>query len=283
MLDTVMEMNVSGKRETVVICCLSTEVMKVVEPVKFYEASRVHIISYPSNKEDDDTAKFYGAFLEEACERITESGRTIVMVDEADTTDYQEMVRAIIHIVDYEKAHGGSSLIYINISSGTPEYISAAMLVSIQEGDLVAFSVRSKKRSLDYDMALKVYSKDGRPVGITSEVYDPIMVTTFGSEKPPDRLVACLEIIKHQDEENTLMNFNDIIEAMKEIDSWDYVAEAKKTRTDDAQKERMFLRRNYITPMLQREWIVENHRRRNRFTITEKGRAIVDVYGKEQT
>lgn len=85
------------------------------------------------------------------------------------------------------------------------------------------------------------------------------------------------------DTDGTLMNFNDIIDTMKDVGIWDYVAEAKKTRTDDAQKERMFLRRNYITSMLDRGWVVENHRKRNRFTLTDKGLSIVDVYGKEQT
>jgi len=276
-------MNVSGKRETVVICCLTTEVIKVVEPVMFYEASRVHVITYPNSGGEDDAARFYSAFLKEACNRITESGKTAVLVDEANIMDYQEMLRTIIHIIEDERAANDSVSIYVNISSGTPEYIAGAMLASMQYEDTIAFSVRTKRRSMDYDVALESYSKDGKPVGNTSEVYDPTMVMTFGPEKPPDRLVACLEIIKRQDMDGILMNFNDIIDTMKDVGIWDYVAEAKKTRTDDAQKERMFLRRNYITPMLDRGWVVENHRKRNRFTLTDKGLSIVDVYGKEQT
>ena len=274
-------MNTSGKKEAVVICCLTTEVVKVVEPVKFYEAARVHIISYPRTGGNSPDEEFYSAFLEEACRQVEANTRAEAIIDCANILDYQDMLRTIIEIVADERAMDDSSITYINISSGTPEYIAGAMLAAMQDNDLIAFSVRSKTRSMGLEEAMKAYTVDGKPIGRTSSVCEPTMVMTFGPEVPNDKHVACLEVIKAQESENRHLNFNEIIEALKAKGIWDYIPEVKKTRTDESQKERMYLRRNYITPMLDKGWVVENHQKRNKFDLTTKGRAIVAVYGKE--
>lgn len=273
-------MNPSGKKEAVVICCLTTEVVKVVEPVKFYEAARVHIISHCNTGEGSPDELFYNTFLEEACRQIKACTKAETFVNCSNIMDYQEMLRTILNIVAEERAKDDGSIIYVNISSGTPEYIAGAMLAAMQDDDLIAFSVRTKTRSMDLDEAMKAYTVDGKPTGRTSSVTDPTMVMTFGPEVPNDKHVACLEVFKGQEIDNKHLNFNEIIEALKEKGIWDYTPEVKKTRTEDSQKERMFLRRNYITPMLDKGWVVENHQKRNKFDITTKGEAIVAVYGK---
>ena len=274
-------MNTSGKKEVVVICCLTTEVVKVVEPVKFYEATRVHIISHlnPDGNNPDD--KFFSAFLNEAKRQIKEYNATEVIVNYANILDYQDMLRTIIGIVAEENTRDDASILYVNISSGTPEYIAGAMLAATQNSDLIAFSVRSEAWSMGLDQTMDAYTVDGRPTGRTSEVSEPTMVMTFGPEVPNDRHVACLEVFRTQEADNRHLNFNEIIEALKEKGIWDYSPEVKKTRTDDSQKERMFLRRNYISPLLDRGWVVENRYKRNKFDLTTKGEAIVEIYGRE--
>lgn len=275
-------MNQTGKKERVLICCLTTEVVKVVKPIDFYEATRVHIIAYPNTNESDHTARFYNTFLKEARNRIEEGGRADVIVHYANILDYQEMLRTIVRTAAEEKAKFGSFVdIYVNISSGTPEYIAGAMLASMQDESLIAFSVRTKTRSMNLEQAMEAYTVDGKPVGRTSEVYDPAMIMTFGAEAPDDRLVACLGILKGMNENKRYPSFNDVIVALKNENEWDYVPESKKTRTDDAQKERMYFRRNYIDPMLSKGWIVEDHIKRNRYILTRKGEAVVSVYSKE--
>jgi len=276
-------MGISGKKERVVICCLTTEVVKVVEPVEFYEATRVHIILYPNTDETDPEAKFYNAFLDEARSRINSYSRTAINLVYANIMDYQVMLRTIISLVAEERANCGDFVdIYVNISSGTPEYIAGAMLAAMQDESITAFSVRSKTRSMNLEDAMKAYTVKGKPVGRTSEVNDPIMIMTFGPEMPDGRLVSCLSLMKKLDESNRYPSFTDIIERMKEEGTWDYSPESKKTRTDEAQKERMYFRRNYIDPMLQKGWIVEEHSKRNRYVLTKKGEVVVNVYGKER-
>ncbi|MBO6084326.1 MAG: hypothetical protein J6O90_04540, partial [Candidatus Methanomethylophilaceae archaeon] len=85
-------MNPSGKKEAVVICCLTTEVVKVVEPVKFYEAARVHIISHCDTGEGSPDELFYNTFLEEACRQIKACTKAETFVNCSNIMDYQEML-----------------------------------------------------------------------------------------------------------------------------------------------------------------------------------------------
>lgn len=275
-------MNQTGKKDRVMICCLTTEVMKVVEPIKFYDVTRVYIISYPNSEEDDPSAEFYNSFLKEACRRIESDGKAEVRIKYANILDYQEMLRTVIYITAEEtNNHGDFVDIYVNISSGTPEYIAGAMLAAMQNEKLIAFSVRTKSRSMSYGEARAAYTVNGSLVGRSSEVYDPTMIMTFGSEMPDEKLVACLGILKVLNENHRYPSFNEVIDVLKEENIWDYTPETKKTRTDDQQKERMYYRRNFIDRMVENGWIVEDHIKRNKYVLTKKGEAVITVYQKE--
>ena len=273
-------MNPSGKKEAVVISCLTTEVVRVVEPVKFYGAARAYIITC-HNDGSEEVAEFHDAFLKEACEEIESFRGTNVTIEYANILDYKDVLKTIVGIVSEERARDPSSIIYVNISSGTPEYIAGAMLAVTQNEELIAFSVSTKTGTLDLEQKMKAYSVDGKPVGRTSAVNDPIKIMTFGAKAPDDKLVACLEVFRSQEIEKKYYNFNEIIDALKSKGTWDYMPDGNKTKTEDAQKERMYLRRNYITPLIERGWVVENLQKRNKFDITSKGKAVVSVYGKE--
>jgi predicted transcriptional regulator len=274
-------MSLSGKKERVVLCCLTTEVMKVVEPVRFYEATRTHIIAYRSKGEDDRMGRFFGSFLKEACSRIEWMGRTELMVDYTDTTNQQDVLRTILQIITEERNRCGDFVdIYVNVSSGTPEFVASAIMVSMQQPDIVAFSVGTTNWNDNIEKALEPLSVDGKPTGRAIEVSDPVMVMTFGSETPDDKLVDCLAIFGEPDSRSNNQSFRMIIDRLKEEGIWDYTPEIKKTRTDEFQKERMYLKRNYIEPLVRRGWLVEDQKKRNKYLPTEMGEAVIKVYYK---
>jgi hypothetical protein len=279
----VRRMSLSGKKERVVLSCLTTEVVKVVEPVRFYEATRARIIAYKGPGQTERESMFYKMFLDEARSRIEWTGRTELIIDYTDILNYEQVLRTILEIIAEERARSGDYIdIFINVSSGTPEFIASAMLVALQQPDIVAFSVRTKSRNMNFDKALEAYSVDGRPAGRTSEVFDPVMVMTFGSETPDERLVDCLAVISDLDAAAASPSFGTIIDRLKEEGIWDYTPEVKKTRTDESQKERMYFRRNFIDPMVSKGWLVEDHTKRNRYLPTKKGEAVIKVYHKGQ-
>ena len=269
----------SGKKERTVLCCLTTEVVKVVEPVNFYEATTVYIISDSAPDRPKAEAEFYKVFVEEAKNRIERSGNVEVRIVPADLDDYQSLLRAIISTVTAERVRcDGYVDLYLNVSSGTPEYIAAAMVATIQDKDLIAFTVKTKSKSLSPERLNELLINNGKPVGMSAEVFDPTLIMTFGPYQPSKKLVSCLKVIKELDEVKRYPSFTEIIAKMKEEGIWDYEPESKKNLTDDAQKERMYFRRNYIDPMVLNGWVSEENTKRNRYVLTRTGEAVVKVY-----
>lgn len=210
-------MELSGKKDRVVVCCLTTEVVKVVEPIKFYEATRTHIITHQGQADSDPENIFYNEFLGEARSRIESECNTELTVHRTNIIEYQDLLRTIIGIVAEERARTDDFVdIFINVSSGTADYIVSAMLVAMQQPDVIAFTVRTKSRNINVEKALEAYSFNGKPVGITSEIYDPVMVMTFGSEMPEDKLVDCLAIISELEIDEKSPSFGMIIDKLKE-------------------------------------------------------------------
>jgi hypothetical protein len=276
-------MELSGKKDRVVLCCLTTEVVKVVEPIRFYEATRTHIITHQSLEDLGPDRKCY-EFLNEARSRIESECNTELIIDQTNILDYQDVLRTIIGIVAEEKARSDDFVdIFINVSSGSADYKVSAMLVAMQQPDVIAFTVKTKSRNIDLEKAFEAITFNGKSVGITSEIYDPVMVMTFGSEMPEDKLVDCLAVISELKEDDKSPSFGDIIDKLKEYGIWDYSPEASKTRTDDSQKERMYFRRNFIDPLVSKGWIIEDLNKRNKYLLTKKGEAVIKIYYKGRT
>ena len=78
------------------------------------------------------------------------------------------------------------------------------------------------------------------------------------------------------DERN--VSFSDIIARMKACGRWDYAPDRRRGKTDDAQKERMFFKRNFLNPMTELGWIEEDRMFRNRFSLTPQERMILEIY-----
>ena len=65
---------VSGRKDRVAISCVTFEVAKVVDPIEYYEATRVHLLS--TSSEGD----IYREFLDEVCRRISDYSKRTQIV-----------------------------------------------------------------------------------------------------------------------------------------------------------------------------------------------------------
>ena len=74
------------------------------------------------------------------------------------------------------------------------------------------------------------------------------------------------------------LSFADIIEKLKDAHCWDYEPDRRRGKTDDAQKERMYFKRNFLTPLEDLGWIREDKVVKNRFRITQEGLVVLDIY-----
>lgn len=268
----------SGRKDRIVIACVMFNIPMAVEPVIHYEADRVHLIHYSKNHRGGGGA-MYNEFYNEAVRQIKERTDAVIIEHNASVYDFHTMMRTMLEIVNSEtKQTDGLMDVYVNISSGSTEYSAAAMLVCMQYRNLIAFTVKTEKYMLSNEDVNRLLYKDGRPVGFSEYVEEPRMVVTFDPDKKDADLVACLGVLKNIKSKKRDIRFEEIINELKIIGAWNYEPRKKSYKTDDLQNERMYLKRAYIIPMLEKGWIEESPMVRGRFVVTKEGEAIINVY-----
>lgn len=266
-------LNVSGRRERVMIACLSLGIPEVTDPAVFYGAERVYLLV--DEVGNDPFSGIYGEFLAEVRKQFKERlPGTYVSEHVLDTSDYHKVLRELLKIARGLEEDDA----YVNISSGTPEYSAAAMLLCMQNPSLTAFTVKAKPSSLEEDSIRELMYRGGRPVGLAGEVETPRKVATFDPEKQDMELVEAMAVIGECYRDKSYVTYDDIIDGLTVKGIWRYVPDSKRGRTDDVQKRRMYFRRTYINPMVEKGWLTLDPYAKRRFVVTEKGQAVIEVY-----
>lgn len=263
----------SGRKERVVISCVTFEVEKVVEPVKYYQATRAHIIHY--QKEGVKSAEMYGEFYDRVCDRIRGEAKIDVDIIEHQerVTDFSEMLRVMLQIIDDEQ-RAGDCEIYVNISSGTPEYAAAATVASMLSPGTMAFSVGVEEYTIDDDTIKDIFYKDGNPVGMASSVFPPRMLPDYSFDRPPEYLVRALRLFEARTSARESVSSAVMADIMRDMGIWlrDMPGEASRKQSDAVN-----YHRDYVQKWLANGWIVKDDVRR-RYLVTEKGMNVIGTF-----
>ena len=265
----------TGRKERVVIGCVTFETAKVTEPVKYYQATRVHIIHYL--KEDSPKKGIYRDFFDTVCDTIRgEAPIDIEIVDHNErVSDFSAMLRTVLNIITEEQRIGECD-IYINISSGTPEYAAAAAIASMMSPGTIAFSVGTKEYMIDDDTTMKeMYYDEGKPVGLTRSTYDPKVLPSYTIEKPPEYLVRGLRILYERGEERLSTNSTAMVKELREKGLW--IRDEPGEKVSRKQSDAVNYHRDYIQKWAGSEWIEKDDVRR-KYHLTEKGKNIIDTF-----
>ncbi len=274
---------VSGKKDRVVISCVTFEVAKIVEPVEYYEATRVHLLN--TSKE----GSIYREFLDEVCRRIGEySKRTQIVrhITEWDgdsydfkVSDFGSVMREILCIIQGEiEQHGENNVeIYVNISAGTSEYSAASLIASMMYHEqTIPFTVSTEEYTVPEEKAREIYYRDGVPVGQALHCYDPKALSTYRIEKPERDKVLALGVMKEQIEKGDSCAAR-MMQILNEKGLFDDYAK-KDYNNKPEQKDIMKYQRNYIDFWLENRWVEKQSKRKYR--VTELGEEVLSIFEK---
>lgn len=200
----------SGRRESVVISCVTFETYKVANPIRFYRADRVYLIHYTDLTKAK--GKEYKLFFDRVCELVRENsasyGKDVEIIEvNRPVYNYKLMLSIIFDIIYSEKRARGERDIYVNVTAGSPEFTAAATLASMMWDGVVPFSVGAKGFTIvaGQDVKHAYYEDDGRggyrPVGLALDTYDPRVIPVYRVARPDETLVRGLRIFKTQIEE----------------------------------------------------------------------------------
>ena len=260
----------SGRRERVMIACVTFEVAKIVEPVEFYEATKVHLL----NRSSENT--IYREFLDQVVKDINERmPRTEVIIHDCKVFDFSEVMKEVLCIIqDETDKHGEHADIYVNISAGTSEYSAASLMASMMHTDVtIPFTVSAKEFQVPEERIREIYYDGDRPVGMTKTTREPKAVSAYPIEKPDRTKVLALKVMKEQIEKGDSCAAT-MMSVLNEKGLFDNYKKGYNGKPE--QKEVMKYQRNYVDFWLSNGWLEKVSKRKSRITPT--GNEILEIF-----
>jgi hypothetical protein len=274
----------TGRKERVMIVCATFETTKITDAVRFYDATKVHIIHYVRDPEDPKS-NVYIDFYNRVCEIIGRYSENIEIVEHNEkVSDFTVMLRTVLKIIEEEKEGSESCDIYVNISAGTSEYAAASAIASMMNPGTIPFSVSTEEYTVQgTDQIKQAYYIDDRPVGLTKTVHDPKVLPNYLIEMPEEHLVRALRVLDRRNKSRLPTSSRYMVQALKDAGIW-----YRDTDTDDLsrkpkqhQSEAVYYHRDYVRRWEDMGW-VEKDTIRNRFVLTEDGRTVIDTFHTEE-
>ena len=275
----------SGRKPRIMIACVTFETVKVAEPVDFYQANRVYLIHHASTK-----YPIYEEFYKETYRLIAENGGKGVEIVEVDEKvwEFGSMLRTIVGIIDREMAKNEECDVYVNISSGSPEYSAAATIASMMYTNVTPFAVPVKDYTVTDEEVRECYFRkeidaDGNersvPVGLAASIKEPVRIPHYHIKKPPEDLVRGLRIYqKHAGygEVPKRVTAPMVIADLKEIGLWKHPVSGKDKQRIDASNA-VYFHREFIERWLKHQWIVRDESGK-RYSLTDEGKRMIDTF-----
>ena len=270
----------SGRKKRIMVACVTFETSKVVEPALYYEINKAHIIHYVKDP-DSESGKIYDSFRRRVCERLeSESPREVEIVEHNErVSDFSVMLRTVLSIIQMENSGEEGCEIYVNISSGSPEYAAAATVASMMVPGTIPFSVNTKEYTVSTDRIRDVYFVDDQPVGMTKTTYPPRTMPIYAINIPEEHLVRGLRILGHRNEAKLSVTSGRMVEALKEAGLWyrDTESDGPDRKANQRQTEAVYYQRDFISKWLKNGWIVKDDLR-NRYILTESGTTVIGTF-----
>ena len=268
----------------VVVSCVTFETSKVVDPILFYKATRVHLINYVKDEKDPDL-QVYGDFCGEVMRQLRE--RTgmddeQMVLHRRPVYDFSSMMEVLHQVLRSEKELGlNDKDVYVNVSAGTAEYTAAATIASMMVPGVKPFTVSTRKYFVPPDKLREIYYDGDRPVGMSKEVRDPSLLGIYPIEEPPEDLVRGLRVLHEMIQSKKRASQRSVIKELQLQGIWNYVHKPRRPGADNSKKEQsitMHYRRHFLEKWMEKGWVCKDERH---LQITESGLCIINTFYKD--
>jgi len=270
----------SGRRERIVISCVTFETVKITNPIKFYDATKVHLIHYVKDPLSEN-GKIYIEFCERVCEMMLESATAPLEIVKhmENVNDFTTMLRTVLSIIEVENQKDEPSDIFINISAGTSEYAAAATIASMMMQGTIPFSVST----VEYQVknVRETLYEDSKPVGLAKSVRDPKCLPKYSVSIPDRNVVLGLRILDEMNKKKLPTKGPDVIRVLKEWNLWrreegeimfDNQGRFKITRSDS-----VYYFRDFVDKWISNGWVYRDEFRK-RYFLTDEGKTVLDTF-----
>jgi len=270
--------------QRVVVSCVTFETAKVVDPIVFYDAHRVHLINYVKDENDPDL-RVYTDFCQEVIKQLQErlgmEGANII-VHRRPVYDFTSMMEVMHSILRQEAKGEDVAEVLVNVSAGTSEYTAAATIASMMVPGVKPFTVSTRKYFVPPEKLRVIYYDQGRPIGMSKEVRDPTPLSIYPIEEPPEDLVRGLRVLQEMKEMKVRTSHKNVIRELMARGLWNYQHQPRKGGVSDRglkeQSITMHYRRHFLEKWVERGWVVNRDRGHD---ITESGLRVIETFFKD--
>ena len=275
----------SGRRERIAISCVTFETTKITDPIKFYEATKIHLIHYVRDP-NTENGKIYTDFYKRVCEIIeTDSKNPTEIIEHIENVnDFTAMLRTVLSIIEEENSKIEPSDIFVNISAGTSEYAAAAAIASMMTPGTIPFSVATNTYKIKGAEEIRdAFYQSGKPIGLTATVREPKRLPRYSIPIPDKNLIMGLKILDEMNKKKQSPKGSTMIKALKEEGLWRRDSgefsihpssdeKFKETRSDS-----VYYHRDYISKWQKNGWIYKDEFKK-RYFLTEEGKIVLNTF-----
>ena len=257
-------------RERVAVACVTFETVMVTKPIiSMGSVDRVYLVHY-DKPDADGERQVYREFYEEVV-HLLQVGMECGQIEHVNVPVYnfQEVLGALLEVLTAERAEDND--VYINVSAGSTEFSAAAILAAMMVKGVTPFTVSTKEWTVKDP---EIYYREGRPVGLSMDVWPPRPLPYFHIERPPDDLVRGLKVLGERKMKNHSTTYVSMIGALKDAGCWER-GEVEGVK-DQTQSEKMYYARHYIEEWVARGWVGKD--RRGRLELTDDGVTVTRVF-----
>jgi len=271
----------SGKKERVMISCVTFETVKITEPVKFYDVNRVHLIHYVRDPKSYN-GLVYQEFYDEVCKIIRKNsdGKIETKEYEEKISQFLPMLKLILNIIDKELGSKNSVELYINVSAGTSEYTAAAVVAAMMNPSVIPFSVSTDEYTVKNEDIRNAYYRNGSPVGLTETILEPMMMPKYNMPMPDKNLVLGLRVLDEVNKSKRGAKGPDVIKRLKEKGLWIDQGELDLDRpydTSPGKSDSVYYHRFFTSKWTNNGWVEMNDFPK-RYRLTEEGQRIIGTF-----
>jgi len=275
---------ISGRRERVVISCVTFETVKITDPIKFYEATRVHLIHYIRNP-DSPNGKIYAEFHDRVCEIINDNTTAFVEVvsHKENVNDFTAMLRTILQIVEKENQKEEPVDVFVNISAGTSEYAAAAAIASMMMPNTIPFSVRTDLYQVDeMEKVKRTFYENEKPVGLSKSVKPPRRLPKYSMPIPDRNIVLGLRLLNDMNKNKHPPKGPEMIRILKDNNLWRRevdkdIPNDQCSGDNNSRSDSVYYYRDYVSRWLSNEWVYRDDFKK-RYFLTEKGEIVLGTF-----
>ncbi|MCL2786137.1 MAG: DUF6293 family protein [Methanomassiliicoccaceae archaeon] len=262
----------SGRRERVVLSCVTFETYKVVDPIVHYAATKVHLIHFTDRSNERN--RIYDEFYEQVCRMIKKNlPKAEIIEHEAMVFDFTTMLRTVLNILGSEN----EADVFVNISAGTSEYTAAAVIASMMIPGTVPFSVSTKEYSIPDGDLRKIYYKNDVPLGLTAVTREPKALPHYRIDVPDEYLVRGLRVLDRKNAEEGSVSGTAVIDALKAHGIWYRKDKPKETVAEGKRYEAVCYQRDFVDKWKDNGWI-DKDRKTKKYFVTDAGRIVLDTF-----